>query len=69
LATLRELLRGHERLVIIHTLTANAFNIKKTSSALGITRQALYRRAKKLKMDVHELRIITRESKSGTKQK
>lgn len=63
MATLRELLRGHERLIILRTLEANGFSVPKTSTALGISRQALYQRALKLKMNVSELRIISKASK------
>lgn len=63
MATLRELLLGHERLVILRTLQANGFSIVKTSSALGITRQALYRRVGKLKMNMKDLRVISKASR------
>lgn len=51
MATLRELLDMHERLIIVKTLAENGFSRKVASEALGVTRTDLWRRMRRLQID------------------
>lgn len=50
--TLPDLLAIHERLIIIQTLSRHEFSRKRAAAALGITRLDLWRRMRRLKIDV-----------------
>jgi DNA-binding NtrC family response regulator len=50
--TLPDLLELHERLLIVQTLSRHGFSRKKAAESLGITRLDLWRRMRKLKIDV-----------------
>jgi DNA-binding NtrC family response regulator len=50
--TLSDLLALHERLLIVQTLSRHDFSRKRAAEALGITRLDLWRRMRKLKIDV-----------------
>ena len=50
--TLAEHLASHERLVIIQTLALQGYSRKKTADVLGITRNYLWSRMRKLNIDV-----------------
>ncbi len=65
MATLRDLLLGYEKLVILKTIQRNNFNMGLSAKSLGISRQSLYRRIEKLKINIKELRDIQREVKNG----
>jgi transcriptional regulator with PAS, ATPase and Fis domain len=65
MASLRDLMQGYEKLVILKTLQRNGFNVITSAKMLCITRHSLYRRIKKLKIDVRDLREIGKENKNG----
>ena len=65
MAKLHDLLLGYEKIVIIKTLQANKFNVSVSSGSLGISRQALYRRILKLRVDITELRALDKEARNG----
>jgi transcriptional regulator with PAS, ATPase and Fis domain len=65
MATLRELLLGYEKLVILKTIPRNNFDMSLSAKSLGISRQSLYRRIGKLKINLKELRELQREVKNG----
>ena len=50
--TLPDLLDLHERLLIVQTLSRCNFSRKKAAEMLGVTRLDLWRRMRKLKIDV-----------------
>lgn len=50
--TLLELLDRHERLIIIQTLSQNGFSRKRAATALGVTRLDLWRRMRRLAINV-----------------
>ncbi len=57
--TLPELLSLHERLIIIQTLQRHAFSRAAAAKALGITRLDLWRRMRRLGVD---LKVVPRTS-------
>jgi DNA-binding NtrC family response regulator len=50
--TLIDLLALHERLLIVQTLSRHDFSRKRAAEALGITRIDLWRRMRRLKIEV-----------------
>jgi len=50
--TLPDLLDLHERILIVQTLSRYGFSRKKAAESLGITRLDLWRRMRRLKIDV-----------------
>lgn len=50
--TLSDLLALHERLLIVQTLSRHGFSRKRAAEALGVTRLDLWRRMRKLKIEV-----------------
>lgn len=50
--TLPDLLELHERLLIVQTLSRHGFSRKRAAESLGITRLDLWRRMRRLKIDV-----------------
>ena len=75
--SLREILRRHERVVIIHTLQAYGGSRARTAEALNLTRTQLWRRMRSLNMDFAALpaprtgrprKVPTEEQPSGPSQ-
>jgi DNA-binding NtrC family response regulator len=56
--SLRELLRQHERLIIIRTLQACGLSRTRTAQALQVTRNQLWRRMRDLRMDFAALPAV-----------
>lgn len=50
--TLLELLAAHERLIIIQALAESGFSRDRAAKVLGVSRVSLWRRMKRLKIDV-----------------
>jgi DNA-binding NtrC family response regulator len=57
-ASLRDLLRQHERLIIGKTMQACGFSRKKTAQVLGVTRNQLWKRMRLLRMDLSALPVV-----------
>jgi DNA-binding NtrC family response regulator len=56
--SLRDLLRQHERLIIIKTLQACGFSRARTALALQVSRTQLWRRMRALRMDQQALPVV-----------
>jgi DNA-binding NtrC family response regulator len=56
--SLRDLLRQHERLIIVRTLQACGFSRKRAAEALQLTRHQLWRRMRDLRMDLSALPVV-----------
>lgn len=56
--SLRDLLRQHERVIIVRTLQACGLSRKKTAQVLGVTRNQLWRRMRDLHMDLAALPVV-----------
>lgn len=56
--SLREVLRRHERVVIVQTLQANGFSRARAAEALQVTRKQLWRRMRALDMDFKALPVV-----------
>ena len=56
--SLRDLLRQHERLIIVRTLQACGFSRTRTAETLQVTRCQLWRRMRALHMDFAALPVV-----------
>jgi DNA-binding NtrC family response regulator len=56
--SLRDLLRQHERLIIVRTLQSCGLSRKRTAEVLGLTRNQLWRRMRDLRMDFAALPVV-----------
>jgi DNA-binding NtrC family response regulator len=56
--SLSDLLRQHERLIIVRTLQSCGFSRQKTAQVLGVTRNQLWRRMRDLNMDFEALPAV-----------
>jgi DNA-binding NtrC family response regulator len=56
--SLRDLLRQHERLIIVRTLQSCGFSRSKTAEALQVTPNHLWRRMRDLRMDFAALPVV-----------
>jgi DNA-binding NtrC family response regulator len=56
--SLRDLLRQHERLIIVRTLQACGFSRARTAQVLQVTRNQLWRRMRDLHMDFEVLPVV-----------
>ena len=56
--TLNELLRQHERLIIVRTLQACGFSRGRTAETLGLSRSQLWRRMRVLHRNAGELPVV-----------
>lgn len=56
--SLRDLLRQHERLIIVRTLQACGFSRSRTAAVLQLSRAQLWRRMRDLHMDFAALPVV-----------
>lgn len=60
-ATLRELLRKHERLVILETLRRNRFSRERTAEILGLSLPTLWRRMRDLEITAADAPVVKKK--------
>ena len=56
--SLRDLLRQHERLIIVRTLQSCGFCRSRTAAVLQLSRSQLWRRMRDLHMDLQALPVV-----------
>ena len=64
--TLAELLAQHERVIIVQTLAQHGFSRKRAAEVLGVTRTDLWRRMRRLKIEVRRTSLGRPHKKNDT---